>query len=139
MDASDLRDKRVGPSRRALGFGAKALGSLVMIVAAAGFPTAAPASPKNNFKAKVAVEWMDLFRQIVQTSRLSPPVASRVYAYAGVTLYESIVAGCPGRLSLAGQLNEMPEMPQPEKGVLLKCEWAAVESTAVGDGRLMRG
>lgn len=54
---------------------------------------------------------MELIRDLVRVERLSPPVAARVDAYSGITLYEAVLPGMPGFQSLAGQLNEMPAMP----------------------------
>ncbi|MBL7979384.1 MAG: vanadium-dependent haloperoxidase [Bacteroidetes Order II. Incertae sedis bacterium] len=47
---------------------------------------------------------------------LSPPVASRVYAYTMTALYEGIHRQDPTYRSLYGQLGSFPEMPQPEPG-----------------------
>jgi hypothetical protein len=39
----------------------------------------------------------------------APPVASRAFAYAGITLYEAMVPGMPGYRSLEGQLPDFPD------------------------------
>ncbi|MEM6765359.1 MAG: vanadium-dependent haloperoxidase [Bacteroidota bacterium] len=44
----------------------------------------------------------------------SPPVASRVYAYPSVAAYEGFRNGYSGYKSLAGQLNGLTEVPQPD-------------------------
>jgi len=44
----------------------------------------------------------------------SPPVASRIYAYACIAAYEPLVHGQPGYVSMAGQLKGLESMPQPE-------------------------
>lgn len=46
----------------------------------------------------------------------SPPQAGRVYAYAAIAAYEAIAPGRPAYCSLAGQLNELEPVPQPEPG-----------------------
>ena len=46
----------------------------------------------------------------------SPPVASRAYGYAGLTLYEAVVPGMGDHQSLAGQLQGLTTLPQPESG-----------------------
>ena len=62
--------------------------------------------PASTFDHAVAKAWMDLAYTLVKTQPgNSPPVASRVYAYIGVALYESIVHGAATHRSLAGQLN----------------------------------
>lgn len=43
----------------------------------------------------------------------SPPVASRIYAYASIAGYEALVNGYPEYQSLAGQLNGLEGVPQP--------------------------
>ena len=47
----------------------------------------------------------------------SPPVASRIYAYTSIAAYEALLPGFAGHQSLAGQLNELEEIPQPLKSV----------------------
>lgn len=46
----------------------------------------------------------------------SPPVASRVYAYANIAAYEALVPGYRNYQSLAGQLNGLKNIPQPTPG-----------------------
>lgn len=46
----------------------------------------------------------------------SPPVASRIYAYATIAAYEAAVPGFPEYRSLEGQLNELENVPEPEAG-----------------------
>lgn len=46
----------------------------------------------------------------------SPPVASRIYAYISIAGYEAAIHGNPEFISLAGQLNELKDLPQPKKG-----------------------
>jgi hypothetical protein len=64
--------------------------------------------------ATVATEWMKLLYQRIEAEAVSAPGAARIYAYAGVTLYEAVLPGIPGNKSLAGQLNDMPVMPHPD-------------------------
>jgi PAP2 superfamily len=94
--------------------GAAAAG-LVGVGAAApnarGVQAASARPPARTFGPRVVVEWMARLVDRVRAERLSPPVASRVYAYAGVTLYESVVGGMPGHGSLAGQLTGLPPLP----------------------------
>src|SRR5690349_22046174 len=44
----------------------------------------------------------------------SPPVASRIYAYASVAGYEAIIHQNKKYLSLAGQLHGLTIFPQPD-------------------------
>ena len=75
----------------------------------------------------LAREWMQLLVEQVQADKLSPPVAARIYAYTGVTLYEAVVPGMSNYKSLQGQLNDMPALPQPEGGPY---NWPAVAASA---------
>jgi hypothetical protein len=70
-----------------------------------------PAPGADEFDADLAVGWMDLTTDLVKAEKWTPPTASRLYGYAGVTLYESVVHGMPNNLSLVGQLNELEELP----------------------------
>jgi len=84
----------------------------------------------KQYDASVATEWFDLYLELVQnTPGFTPPVAARAFGYAGVTLYEAIVPGMPEYQSLAGQLNELPELPQPESGV--EYHWPTVANSAL--------
>ncbi len=81
-----------------------------------------------QFDASVATRWMQTLYDVVKTNAgLSPPVASRAYGYAGVTLWECVVPGMPGHQSLAGQLNEFTGVPQPS-GIV---DYRAVANTAL--------
>lgn len=46
----------------------------------------------------------------------SPPVASRIYAYATIAAYEAAVPDFPEYKSLEGQLTDFRNVPQPEPG-----------------------
>ncbi|PHI18590.1 phosphatidic acid phosphatase [Lewinellaceae bacterium SD302] len=47
----------------------------------------------------------------------SPPVAARIYSYSNLAAYEVMAAGDPAYQSLAGQITEFAEAPQPEEGL----------------------
>jgi hypothetical protein len=64
------------------------------------------------FSNNVSTEWMNLFRFVAQNETLNPPIASRFYAYAGITLYESVVKGASGFKSIANQLNGNLQLPK---------------------------
>ncbi len=87
------------------------------------------ANPAPTTSATVAVEWMDLITHLIKNEAKSPPQASRIIAYAGVTAYESVCPGMGGYQSLSGQLNEMPAMPQPQAGK--QYDWAASLTAAM--------
>ncbi len=51
---------------------------------------------------------------LIRAERISPPVASRVLAYASVALYEGLATTSPGLESLVGKLNGLDSLPRPE-------------------------
>jgi hypothetical protein len=94
--------------------------------------TPAPASlpAVGAYDSRVATTWFDLYLDLVQTTPgFTPPVASRAFGYAGVTLYEAVAPGMPGYQSLAGQLNELPPLPQPPAGETY--HWPIVANSAL--------
>ncbi|MEJ7587558.1 MAG: vanadium-dependent haloperoxidase [Ferruginibacter sp.] len=76
-----------------------------------------PSMGTDQFDSKIAMDWMEVTRQIVRGESKSPPQASRIYAYSGITLYESVVAGMPGNRSLSGQLSGLSGLPVYDKTV----------------------
>jgi hypothetical protein len=63
---------------------------------------------------------------VLMNDNFTPPVASRAYAYANISAYECIAAGYPERFqSLAGQLHELEELPEPENRENINFELAA--------------
>lgn len=79
--------------------------------------------PASQLSSKMAVEWLQLSYEVVKFQDIPAPICSRFYGYIGITVYEAIHKGIPGHKSLAGQLNEMPEMPQPAEVVY---DWLSV-------------
>lgn len=71
-----------------------------------------------------ATEWIDTVYLRVQAQRESPTTSSRVYGYAGVTLYESLVNGMPDYESLSEQIGHMPVFPKPEADAVY--DWISV-------------
>lgn len=71
-----------------------------------------PTPSANEYSADLAIAWMDLATDLVKAERWSPPAASRLFGFAGVTLYEAVVKGVPGNRSLVGQLNELDALPE---------------------------
>ena len=64
----------------------------------------------------MVAEWMQNYYGLIRAERISPPVASRVLAYASVALYEGLATGTGSLRSLAGQLNGLDSLPTPESG-----------------------
>jgi hypothetical protein len=66
----------------------------------------------SQFSSEIAVSWFNLQLHLAkETPGFSPPVVSRAFAYAGITLYEALVPGMPAHQSLAGQLNGLTALP----------------------------
>ena len=64
----------------------------------------------------IAISWAEMTLYITQfTPANSPTYASRCVGYIGLTMYESIVHGYPSYQSIAGQLNGLDNLPQPEE------------------------
>lgn len=75
-------------------------------------------------------DWMDVHYALVRGERVSPPVASRVFAYSAVAYYEGLAAGSRELRSLAGQLNGLDSLPSPGDGAH---DWPTVAAVAQGD------
>lgn len=61
--------------------------------------------------------WYRMTLELVRrTATYSPPVASRAFAYIGVTAFEAVATGSDDLQSLAGQLNGLTAVPQREVG-----------------------
>lgn len=74
--------------------------------------------PKLNLQDhEIATKWAEMTLHVTKyTPANSPTFASRCLGYIGLTMYETIVHGEENYNSLAGQLNELENLPSPEKG-----------------------
>ncbi len=80
---------------------------------------ASPSTPATSYPGDVANAWFDLARDLVKTTPgFSPPVASRAFGYTGLALYESIVPGMPGYVSLSRQVTGLTELPRQVPGAV---------------------
>jgi len=77
----------------------------------------------------VAQAWMELLYERVSVIGIYPPTAARVYAYAGVALYEAVAVGSPTLASLSTHLTAMPTMPEADPA--MQYDWPAVVNAAV--------
>lgn len=77
-----------------------------------------------------ALEWMQTLYDLVQIEKVDAPNAARIYGYAGITLYESLVNGMPGNYSLIGQLPSLPDLSYPDEGVVYDWPAVAIQSLA---------
>lgn len=80
--------------------------------------------PVATFPATAARQWMTNFANSVKGDGITPPLGSRTYTYGAIALYESVVHGMPGYRSLAGQLNGLDSLPQPDPN--LEYDWPSV-------------
>ena len=78
----------------------------------------------DKFPSAVASNWFEQLYDVVKDERTTPPAASRIYGITAVALYESIVVGTKRNQSLAGQLNGLTSVPQPQKNE--KHHWPTV-------------
>jgi hypothetical protein len=75
-----------------------------------------PVGGKNvdELSAEFGTAWFNTLYELVRnTPAGNPTVASRAYAYCGVTFYEALVHGIERGKSLAGQLNGLDELSKP--------------------------
>ena len=65
----------------------------------------------------VLASWYHLTLNLVRhTATYSPPVASRAFAYVGITAFEATASGDAHLQSLVGQLNGLESLPKREGG-----------------------
>jgi hypothetical protein len=78
---------------------------------------AVPALASNMPPETVMKNWYRLVLELVRhTPTYSPPVASRSFAYFGITTFEAIATGSKDLKSLAGQVRDLKPSPQREAG-----------------------
>jgi membrane-associated phospholipid phosphatase len=77
------------------------------------------------------VDWMNTYFAVARLERMSPPVASRVFAYSSVALYEAMAHDDPALRSLVGQLNGLDSLPTPAPGERL--DWPSVATVAASE------
>ena len=104
---------------------------LVLALMVLGAPFAMAKDAKRVTTEEVMQGWYGLMLELVRhTPTFSPPVASRSFAYIGVTIYEEVASGRSDMRSLAGQLNGLQPVPQRESGK--KYDEAIIMNAAMG-------
>ena len=89
--------------------------AIVLAMALAVSPAFAGSSDDRS--GTVLRNWYRLTLELVRhTPTYSPPVASRSFAYLGIAAFEVVASGDAGLVTLSGQLNAMPPMPQRDHG-----------------------
>src|SRR5687767_13755129 len=62
-----------------------------------------------EYSSEVVLKWMEMQLRVIRTTIGLPPATnSRLFAYSGVALYESVVPGMPAYQTLSGQLTNLP-------------------------------
>lgn len=79
------------------------MAAMVALTACAGAPGTDP---------RLISEWMHTLYGVNRVERLSPPIASRLLAYATTALYAGLGAASPEMPPLTGVLNGIPELPR---------------------------
>ena len=84
----------------------------------------------KTFSSEVVLKWMEMQLRVIRTTAGMPPATnSRLFAYSGVALYESVLPGMPAFQTLSGQLTNLPTMPSAENGKAY--HWAASANAAL--------
>lgn len=82
------------------------------LAVARGHVAQAEASSADARASAVMRDWYRLVLELVRhTPTYSPPVASRAFAWLGITCHEAMAATVPGLLSLAGQVGGLAPGP----------------------------
>lgn len=88
--------------------------SIIVFIALATQSITAPAAAPEA----ILRQWYGMVLELVRhTPTYSPPVASRAFAYFGVTAYEATASGSSNLQSLEGQLNGLSDVPMREPGL----------------------
>ena len=79
-------------------------------IAAAVLAAACQRAPSTD--PRMVSEWMHTLYGAIRVERLSPPVASRLMAYASAALYSGLATATPGMPRLERRLNEFPTLTE---------------------------
>ncbi|MEP7267243.1 MAG: vanadium-dependent haloperoxidase [Saprospiraceae bacterium] len=108
------------------------LSSLLLFLTQCQKDDRGPSDDTNTYSSALAIDHMELIRELAKFHPgYSPPVVSRTFGYAGLTLYEALVHGMPEYKSLAGTLNDLTDLPLPESGYTY--HWGQVANAAMGE------
>ena len=78
-------------------------------------PVAPQVNNATTYSNQVPLGWSDMHLKLIRNSPgFTPPVASRTFGYAGVAMYEAVVAGMPANQSLTRQLQGLTNLPVTE-------------------------
>lgn len=99
----------------------RAARTLMVVLATIGFGLCiAPDARADRLPPEQVLQtWYRLVLELVRhTPNYSPPVASRSFAYLGVTAYESVAGGTANLQSLTGQLTGFTDVPARQAGAV---------------------
>lgn len=87
--------------------------------------------PTKSYSSEVAFKWIDMQLHLILTNPtpFGGTPTQRYFSYGAIALYESVVPGMPDYMSLSGQLNDFPSLPQPVQGSTYS--WAICANTAL--------
>ena len=85
-----------------------------------------PSKKDVQVKPEVFHEAMERLTDVIVHDIFSPPVASRIYAYTSISAYEILALQDSSYRSLAGQLEGLEKIPEPDQPI--HYEVAAVEA-----------
>lgn len=87
----------------------------LVVPAVAALPGLSLAEDQRPSPEDVISTWYRLIFELIRhTPTYSPPVASRAFAYLGITTYEALAQGKEPMVSLAGQLPGLTAPPAPD-------------------------
>ena len=88
-----------------------------MVLATLPLPAFAGERVAERVAERVLGLWYKLLLELIRnTATYSPPVASRAFAYLGITVFEALASGNPALRSLAGQVSELAPLPARAAG-----------------------
>jgi PAP2 superfamily protein len=123
-------DRRAFVARMSVAAGSLALGLSPRRASA----VVVPLPPASAFGSEVPAAWFDLALDLVRsTPGYTPPVASRAFGYAGITLYEAVAPGLPESRGLAGRLNGLMPLNRRSHRAY---DWPTVANSALA--RILR-
>lgn len=105
-----------------------ACGTLIIVFSSCGQRYAERNHQWNDSDSEGIHLAMKVITDIMVSDIFSPPVASRVYAYASIAAYETAVHSNEEYQSLAGQLNELTPGPAPDPDLKYDFEVAATKA-----------
>lgn len=68
----------------------------------------------DKFSDSQLIVWNNHLSEVIIKDIFTPPVASRIYSYPNIAAFEALVPSNPAFNSLAGQLNGLDAIPQPD-------------------------